>query len=32
MVKRKSPLAVAIAAESPLTSAAAGSDDASLTT
>src|SRR6266446_5658007 len=32
MFKRKSPLAVAIAAESLLTSAAAGADDASLTT
>ena len=32
MFKHKSPLAVTIAAESPLTSAAAGADDASLTT
>ena len=32
MLKDKSPLAVAIAAESLLTSAAAGADDASLTT
>ena len=32
MFKHKSPLAVAIAAESLLTSAAAGADDASLTT